>query len=291
MRAILANESHTGRRVWAKQRKVEELIDPDDVAAGNRTRLTWRDEEEWIRTDLRTHPALITDDLFLAARGRLATREPGARKPRDSLHPFALRGLLFCALCGRRMEGAWRGDRTSGRGRTLYRCLITHNRALPDSLADHPRSLYVREDVILQPLDDWISSLITPEALAAHQHEPSGADDAALSARLLEIDRKIAALVSAIEAGAEVPELTDQLKRRAREREGIQAQIRALSANRPVSADEMQEAVRQLGGLAQVFATADPTASRRGLSIVGSPTRLRPLGSAGFCQRGQSVCL
>lgn len=261
VRAILANESYTGRRVWAKQRKVEELIDPDDVAAGNRTRLRWRDEEEWVRSDVRTHPALITDDLFLAARGRLASREPGVRKPRDSVHPYVLRGLVFCGWCGRRMEGAWRGDQTSGRGRTLYRCLITRNRALPESLADHPASLYIREDAILQPLDDWVSALVTPAALAAHQHDPSAEDGAtSLNTRLVELDRKIAALVSAVEAGADVPQLTDQLKRRAKEREGIQAQIRDLSAKRRLSAAEIQEAVRQLGGLAQVLATADPAA-------------------------------
>ena len=84
VRAILANESYTGRRVWAKQRKVEELIDPEDVAAGNRTRLRWRPEDEWVRPDERTHPALIDDELFLAARGRLVSREPGNRKPRSS---------------------------------------------------------------------------------------------------------------------------------------------------------------------------------------------------------------
>ncbi len=36
VRAILSNPTYTGYRVWGKQQKVEALIDPDDVATGNR---------------------------------------------------------------------------------------------------------------------------------------------------------------------------------------------------------------------------------------------------------------
>ena len=124
MRAILANEIYTGRRVWAKQRKVEELLDPEDVAAGNRTRLRWRPEEEWIRPELKTHAALIEDDLFAAARGRLAAPEPRTRRARSSAHPYPLRGILFCSICGRRMGGTWRKAKTGETGRVLYRCAV-----------------------------------------------------------------------------------------------------------------------------------------------------------------------
>lgn len=92
VRAILLNETYTGRRVWAKQRKVEELIDPEDVAAGNRTRLSWRPEEEWVRPDELTHDRLIDDDTFAAVRGRLASGVSGQRKARSSAHVYLLRG-------------------------------------------------------------------------------------------------------------------------------------------------------------------------------------------------------
>ena len=43
-------------------------MDPEDVAVGNRTRLQWRPEVEWIRPDGRIHQAaLISDDVFPAA--------------------------------------------------------------------------------------------------------------------------------------------------------------------------------------------------------------------------------
>ena len=259
VRAILANESYTGRRVWAKQRKVEELIDPEDVAAGNRTRLRWRPEDEWVRPDERTHPALIDDELFLAARGRLVSREPGNRKPRSSARPYQLRGLIFCSICGRRMEGTWHKNRAGDSGRILYRCAIKQNRALAEDLPGHPKALHVREDAILGPLDTWIASLTTPEALASHQRDSAQSSQAAgLQGQIAEVDRKISALLAAIEVGADIPQLTEQLKRRAAEREGLEARLRSLPRARKLTADEFRDATKQLGGVARVLATAAP---------------------------------
>ena len=149
VRTILRNEAYTGRRVWAKQEKVERLIDPDDVAAGNQTRFKWRPEDQWVRTDERIHPALVSDELFTTVQGLMASPERSKRKARASSHLYALRGVLYCAHCGRLMQGAWRANRQDGsQGRTLYRCAIRATRSLPKQLTDHPRSLYVREDAI-----------------------------------------------------------------------------------------------------------------------------------------------
>jgi hypothetical protein len=196
VRAILLNESYTGRRVWAKQRKVEELIDPDDVAAGNQTRLRWRPEEEWVRPDQRTHEALVSDDVYLAARGRLASGERGSRKPRTSVHAYPLRGILYCSICGRRMEGTWHATKDGVDGRALYRCAVRRHRALIDDFPNHPSTLYVREDAILAPLDNWIATITSPEALASHQpSSPRPSANDALLAKLADVDRKISALM------------------------------------------------------------------------------------------------
>jgi site-specific DNA recombinase len=121
IRAILDNPAYTGVRVWGKQEKYEVLVNPDDVAAGYETRMRWRDEADWIAPDRRTHEALIPDELAQAVRRRTqARRGPGIACSRESTMPYALRGLLFCAACGRRMQGAARvGKRTT---RILYRC-------------------------------------------------------------------------------------------------------------------------------------------------------------------------
>lgn len=270
VRAILLNETYTGRRVWAKQRKVEELIDPDDVAAGNRTRLRWRPEEEWVRPDQLTHERLIDDDTFAAVRGRLASGAQGARKPRSSAHAYLLRGLIFCSVCGRRMEGAWRPNRNAETpGRVLYRCVVKQNRALAH-LPHHPSSMYVREDAILGRLDQWIATLTSPESLEAHQH-PSSHDSPgeALRARIADLDRKISSLVAAVEAGADLPQLTDQLKRRGTERAGLEAQLRAIPRERQLSSQELGTAIAELGGIPKILATADPAARKKVYQSLG----------------------
>lgn len=116
-------------RVWAKQERVETLLDPDDVAAGSRTRMRWRGGETWIRPATPRHPALVA--------GRLATGEPGRSRPRPSAHPYVLRGLLSCARCGAKLQGAWRPGKGDGHERIPYRCEI-RRRALPPEFADHP---------------------------------------------------------------------------------------------------------------------------------------------------------
>ena len=78
--------------------------------------------------------------------------------------PYALRGLLFCAACGRRMgRRSWPGKQTT---RILYRCELGKSRSVPMDLTDHPRTVYLREDAVTPRLDEWIASLADPEDLA-----------------------------------------------------------------------------------------------------------------------------
>jgi site-specific DNA recombinase len=255
VRAILKNEAYTGLRVWAKQQKVESLVDPDDVAAGQQTRLRWRDERQWIRPDRRTHPQIVPDDLFNMVRGLLASDGSGDHKTRTSTHPYGLRGVLFCGHCGRRMQGAWRKNRADdSTGRILYRCTLRSTRSMVPQLSNHPKSLYVREDAILPHLDSWITSLVTPEVLAAGQDDlAQGAQAVSLRAKISELDRKIASLVAAVESGAEIAALTDQLSRRSAERAGLQAQLRGEQSAERLTVEEIRKALADLGGIAEIL--------------------------------------
>jgi site-specific DNA recombinase len=64
-------------------------------------------------------------------------------------------GLLYCAGCDRRMVGAWNHHRAH------YRCKLTAADT-PLRAAGHPSSIYVREDKIIDRLDEWLSDLFTP---------------------------------------------------------------------------------------------------------------------------------
>jgi site-specific DNA recombinase len=257
IRAILDNPAYTGVRVWGKQEKYEVLLNPDDVAAGYETRMRWRDRADWIAPDRRTHEALISDDLAQAVRLRTrAQRGPGLVCNRESTTPYALRGILYCAACGRRMQGAARvGKQTR---RILYRCELGKARSVPMDLIDHPRTVYLREDALTPRLDEWIASLADPEDLARGQEvDPvAGAGYVALQRQLSEANGKVAALIAALESGVAVEDLTAALSRRTAERDELKARLERAEQPCAMSAAQISELVEELGGLSAVLSEA-----------------------------------
>ncbi|KAA1430272.1 recombinase family protein [Mycolicibacter arupensis] len=255
IRAILDNPTYLGVRVWGKQEKYEVLVNPDDVAAGYETRMRWRDQANWVIPDRRTHEAVITDELAQAVRLRTqARRGPGLVCSRESMVPYALRGMLYCAVCGRRMQGAARGGKRTTR--ILYRCELGKSRSVPVELIDHPRTVYLREDAVTPRLDEWIASLADPEDLARGQEVDPGAGNAALLRQLGEANRKVAALVAAVESGVAVEDLADALRRRSAERDELKARLERAERPRAMSAVQINELVQELGGLAAVLGEA-----------------------------------
>lgn len=131
-------------------------------------------------------------------------------------------------------------------------------------------SLHLREDAVVGPLDDWIAGLVTPEALAqAHALDGTGAKSSALRAKLTELDRKIGSLMSALETGVSVPEITQQLQRRSKERAGLEAELRQSQAAAQVTAQEMRRALEDLGGIAEILPSADPAQRARLYASLG----------------------
>jgi hypothetical protein len=131
--AILGNPRYTGHEVWNKQSKADVLIDPHNVGLGTRTLMRWNPRAEWVSSPKMVHPAIVNADDFEQAQHTHAIR--------GTHRTYLLQGLLCCALCGRRMEGAWNN------GRANYRC--HHSRAVGSEL---PGSVFVREDRLLPHL-------------------------------------------------------------------------------------------------------------------------------------------
>ena len=196
VRAILANPRYTGRQVWNRQRRDEVLVDVDDVALGHETKMRWNDEGEWIYSDALTHEPLVTNELFgrartIAAAGRGRHVE---RKRCPSPRPFALRGLISCAICGRLMQGSY------NHGLAHYRCRCPSEYAVVNEV-DHPRNLYLREDAVVGPLDGWLAQVFDPvnidETLDALHAATETGDDAesakadAARRRLAHCDRRL----------------------------------------------------------------------------------------------------
>ena len=132
--AILDNPRYTGRQVWNRQRKDEVLLDVSDVALGFTTKQRWNTADKWIWSDQPVHEALIDTGTFEQVQALRKTRgKRGQRGPRRTPRPYALRGVLFCGACGRRMQGSWNNDAP------YYRCLFLAQYAAKNKVS-HPRS-------------------------------------------------------------------------------------------------------------------------------------------------------
>jgi site-specific DNA recombinase len=162
VRTILMNPRYTGRQVWNRQRKDEVLLDVNDVALGHTTKMRWNDQGKWIYSEQIVHPPVIDDGTFSRAQELLAARRgvQGPHKPHRSKHDYALRGLLFCGICERRMQGHW------ANAAPYYRCHFPSEYALANRL-EHPRNVTLRQDAVLDPLDTWLASKFQPRHLAA----------------------------------------------------------------------------------------------------------------------------
>jgi site-specific DNA recombinase len=109
LRVILMNPRYTGRQVWNKQRKDEVLIDVEDVGLGHTTKLRWNETGKWLWSDKIVQPPIIDREIFDQVQAMVAGRAhtPAAHKPHRTHHPYALRGCVWCGLCGRRMQSHW----------------------------------------------------------------------------------------------------------------------------------------------------------------------------------------
>ena len=162
VRAILTNPRYTGRQVWNRQRKDEVLIDVHDVALGHTTKMRWNDGDQWIYSDKIVHPPIIDDETFAAGPGRCSPRAAaaGQHKPHRSKHAYALRGLLFCGLCDRRMQGHW------ANAAPYYRCRFP-SRVRPGQPRPAPAATSpCARTPSSAPLDDWLAGKFDARHLA-----------------------------------------------------------------------------------------------------------------------------
>ncbi len=84
---------------------------------------------------LAVHEPLIDTETYKHAQARRRARSGRAeRSPRRTPRPYALRGLLFCGICGRRMQGSWNNEAA------YYRCVFLSQYAAKNK-TDHPRAV------------------------------------------------------------------------------------------------------------------------------------------------------
>jgi hypothetical protein len=131
-----------------------------DVALGHMAKMRWNDEDKWIFSDDIVHPPIIDAETFRRAQDLLSARkgERGGHKPHRSRHAYAVRELLLCGICDRRMQGHW------ANAAPYYRCRFPSEYALANHVG-HPLNVTLRQDILLDPLDECLASKFGPEYL------------------------------------------------------------------------------------------------------------------------------
>lgn len=261
IRAILINPRYTGHQVWNKQRKEEILLDVDDVAAGHETRMRWNAEETWIWSPHIAHPPLITRETFEQARTVMATHSLSkTRMPRSQTkHAYALRGLLFCGVCKRKMQGNYNN------GRAHYRCMIRADYVLGDQLP-HPKAVYVREDRLVEPLDRWLATLFDANHLdATIDALAEAASDATHEARIKAArdaiaahEAKIVKYRDAFDSGIDAKIIARWVAAAEAEKIKAQRELDALHSQQGLSRDDIAAMLTDLTGAVTLLQRAEP---------------------------------
>ncbi len=284
IRAILTNPRYTGRQVWNRQRKDEVLIDVHDVALGHMTKMRWNEADKWIYSDEPAHPPIIDDDTFAKAQELLTARRgsPPEHKPHRSRHDYILRGLLYCGVCGRRMQGHW------ANAAPYYRCRFPAEYALANRV-DHPLNVTLRQDAVLGPLDNWLAGKFEPrhlpatiDELAAAATIPERAQPAAednTEASIADCDHRLAEYRAALDAGADPASVAKWITETEAERARLRALARPATPRPSMTRQEIESTANALADLLAVIRDADPhdkaeIYTRLGLKLTYQPADL-----------------
>jgi hypothetical protein len=165
VRAIVDNPRYTGYAFFGRWTKHETLLDPDDVAAGHVVRFRRAAPDRIVRSRMPAHPKIVPVETFTAAQllrrsksaGGLATARRAERGGRVTARSYLLRGLVRCGKCQRKMQGA------TIRSGAYYRCTAQTMAPGSAALADHPKTVNLREDVVVERLNAWIGRVFHPE--------------------------------------------------------------------------------------------------------------------------------
>ena len=166
--AILQNPKYTGYAIFGRWTKAEILMDPDNVSEGHVVRFRRASSERIVRSRRPGHPAIVSVAQFTEvqllrrsrAAGGLDSRRKLERGAKATKWPYTLKGMVRCALCGRRMEGT--PSRSKNESRTYYRCAARS--IAPGSAVREPKNVYLAERAVIGPLNAWIGRLFDSRA-------------------------------------------------------------------------------------------------------------------------------
>ncbi|MFA1546691.1 recombinase family protein [Actinomadura chokoriensis] len=263
VRSILTNPRYTGYQVWNRQRKDEVLLDVNDVSLGHITKLRWNDRDKWVFSMEPVHPAIIAKEIFDQIEGKLVGRrcQRGGTKAREKTkHSYALRGVIYCGLCDRKMQAHTYKDYI------YFRCRYPQEYALANKVS-HPRNIFVREHLVTKLVDGWLAKVLAPHRIKqtiADLHEaqahPATSGVTRARAKIAACDAKLSRHRAALEAGADPATITKWIAETNAERTAAEAQLQTAEDEQPhtMTPDDIEELITALGGLVNILADAKP---------------------------------
>jgi hypothetical protein len=204
----LTNPRYTGYQVWNRQRTDEVLLDVENVALGHQATMRWNPADKWLYSEQIAHPPIISRQDFEDAQATLAGRGSKTQhKPHRRQRSYALRGIVLCGVCNRRMSGKWNNDQA------YYCCRYPAEYALANKIS-HPKTVYLREGDVLPRLDDWLAEKFAPagldDTLAELAEQAASPEDLGASAkaqaaraRIAEYDAQLSRYRASLDAGCD----------------------------------------------------------------------------------------
>ncbi len=135
---ILANPRYTGRQIWNRHRTDHHETVPGDKRTGRPQRHLLNPKDQWVISRRPAHPALVSEQDFVAVQAINAAPRPDT----DETRTYLLTGLLRCGLCARLLDSHWVYRRPG------YRCRHGHT-STRRSDPDRPKNIYIREDAVI----------------------------------------------------------------------------------------------------------------------------------------------
>lgn len=198
VRGILTNPKYTGYMVWNRRASKQ---------GGHHNPL-----REWVWSPRPTHEPLVTKELFEAAspvaKHRQGSRDAsGPNSHRQTKRSYQMRSYVTCDLCDRRMFGKTR------KGDAYFACEPPrqHHAGRSDWYDDHPKSLWVREDVLIRAVHDFFAERVFGPQRQQYLHaklgqtrntpadEASDARKAKLASTVADLQRRQDNLMSQLE--------------------------------------------------------------------------------------------
>ncbi|HVM54377.1 MAG TPA: recombinase family protein [Acidimicrobiales bacterium] len=283
VRTILRNPVYAGRRVWGKQRRSEVAFDVEDFSLGNRTKFVWNDRSAWVWSAEASHEAIVDPETFARAQEVAAAglhRPLPNGKRRTTARRYLLSGRVACGLCGRRMQGSWNNDRAH------YRCRFAAEYALAKGV-DHPKTVYLREDVLVPALDRWLAELFDERnaeaawealAMASRSHDEGAAARAEAARRkIADCDERLARYRATLDAGGDAVVVAGWMAEVKGERLAAERELGASVPAEPLTKEQVRSLIAGLQDILAVLHDADPKLKAEVYAELGVKVTYDPL--------------